>query len=497
MPEKSAEENGREKEVQPVAHSLFRNWLSLGGVVLSSGALFSFGLLCMLDEMARLSNPYIGILTYCVAPVFLIGGLGLVFGGAWLERRKRRRGNMAVPRLQMDLENPRDRRLLAAFVAGALLFIMLSAVGSYHAFNVTESVQFCGETCHTVMKPELTLHDLGPHARVACVECHVGPGASWFVRSKISGSYQLYAVAFHKYPTPIPTPIKNLRPARETCEQCHWPKAFVGNLDRTFNYFQGDASNTPYSIRLLLKVGAGDTGSSPQGGIHWHILSGNTVEYIATDEARQVIPWVRLTDAQGVVTVFRSPRFTNDISKYTIRKMDCIDCHNRPSHRYVAPDFAVNAAMEQGTINPGIPWIKTNAVWVLTRNYDSEEAARDGIATSLSESYPNDPLMPAAIQAVQKIYSENFFPEMKANWRAYPDNIGHMIWPGCFRCHDGLHKAGDGRRVIKADDCNNCHTILAQGSGSQLLQMTPGGQSFIHTGGDYDLGCSECHTGGP
>ncbi|HEU5396452.1 MAG TPA: cytochrome C, partial [Verrucomicrobiae bacterium] len=314
--------------------------------------------------------------------------------------------------------------------------------------------------------------------------------------SKISGSYQLYAVAFNKYPRPIPTPIKNLRPARETCEECHWPKEFVGNLDRTFNYFQGDVSNTPYSIRLLLKVGAGQSGTAPAGGIHWHILTGNTVEYIATDAARQKIPWVRLTDANGVVTVFREPRFTNDISKYEIRKMDCMDCHNRPSHRYVPPEFAVNQALAQKEIDPAIPWIKTNAVFVLTRHYQTDDGARKGIATFLSEHYPNDPRIQPAIATLQKIYSDNFFPEMNADWSKYPDNIGHMIWPGCFRCHDGTHKSEDGLRVIKANDCNSCHTILAQGSGAELLQLTPGGQKFNHVGGDYDLSCSDCHTGG-
>jgi len=489
--------NPEKKESIPHPPSLFRNWLSLTGLVVSVGALFSFALLFMLDAIARFSNPYIGILTYVVVPGFLVSGMVLAVLGAWRERCKRKRGNLSVPRMQIDLANSRDRRMLLAFAVGSALFLMLTAMGSYNAFHVTESVQFCGETCHTVMKPELTLHDLGPHARVACVECHVGPGASWFVRSKIAGTYQMYAVAFHKYPTPIPTPIKNLRPARETCEQCHWPKAFVGNLDRTFNYFQDDVSNTPYSIRLLLKVGAGDRDTGPAGGIHWHILSGNSVEYIATDAARQTIPWVRLTDARGVVTVFRSPRFTNDISQYTIRKMDCIDCHNRPSHRYVAPDFAVNAALEQRLIDPGLPWIKTNAVYVLTRHYDTDEAARQGIATALSERYPGDARIQPAIAAVQQIYADNFFPEMKADWRAYPDNIGHMIWPGCFRCHDALHKSEDGQRLIKADDCNNCHTILAQGSGADLLKMTPGGQTFNHTGGDYDLTCADCHTGGP
>jgi nitrate/TMAO reductase-like tetraheme cytochrome c subunit len=486
-------------ESSPASPSLWRNWMSLAGAMIAIGALFSFLLLFAMDALAHFNNPYIGILTYCVVPAFLISGMALTALGLWRERRKRREDGSAMPRIQIDLSRTQDRRILAVFVIGSLLFLMLSAIGSYNAYHVTESVQFCGETCHTVMQPELTTHDHGPHARVACVECHVGEGASWFVKSKISGSYQLYAVAFDKYPRPIPTPIKNLRPARETCERCHWPQSFNGNLDRTFTYFQEDATNTPYSIRLLIKIGGVDPTLGPLGGIHWHILKGNEVEYIATDKARQKIPWVRMTDSQGVVTVFKEKNFTNDISQYEIRKMDCMDCHNRPSHRYLSPDAAVNEALAQKKIDASMPWIKTNAVYALTRNYKTDEEARDGIATMLTQRYPNDPRVHEAIPAVQAIYTNNFFPVMKASWSTYPDDVGHMIWPGCFRCHDGDHKSPDGQRAIKANDCNACHTILAQGAGEQLLQLTPGGQKFQHPGGDLDgnNSCADCHNGGP
>ena len=477
--------------------SLLRNWMSLVGLVVVIGSLFSFFMLLMLDAVGHFSNPYISILTWMVTPGFLISGLLLTLVGALRARRRFKGSDSLVSAVQIDLSRPRDRRMLVGFVVGSLLFIMLSAVGSYNAFNFTESVQFCGETCHGVMKPELTTHDHGPHARVACVACHVGPGVGWFVRSKLSGSYQLYSVTFNKYPRPITTPIKNLRPARETCEQCHWPEQFSGNLDRTFNYFQGDASNSPYSIRLSIKIGGANPNRGPVGGIHWHTMQNTRVEYIATDAARQKIPWVRLTDSQGVVTIFRQPRFTNDISKFEIRTMDCMDCHNRPSHRYVPPDQAVNLAMELGQIDRALPWIKTNAVYVLTRTYQTDAEARKGIATALAERYPNEPRIQSAIETLQRIYSDNFFPEMKANWSVYPDNLGHMLWPGCFRCHDGTHKTEDGRQSIKANDCNACHTILAQGAGDELQQLTPGGQTFKHTGGDYDLSCSDCHTGGP
>jgi NapC/NirT cytochrome c family, N-terminal region len=475
--------------------SVFRNWITVIGVVAGTGALFSFLLLFTLDAISKFANPYVSILTYMVVPAFLISGIALAFLGAWLERRRRLKGVIPTT-LQVDLSNARDRRVLVTFLAGSLVFLLLSAIGSYNAFNFTESVTFCGQTCHKVMEPEQVTHDHGPHARVACVECHVGKGVSWFVKSKISGSYQLYSVAFNKYSRPIGTPIHNLRPARDTCEECHWPQKFSGNLDRTFDYFQCDASNSPYSIRLLLKIGGSDPRRGPVGGIHWHNVLGNKVEYIASDAARQKIPWVRVTDTSGKVTVFKAKNFTNDIATMEIRTMDCMDCHNRPSHRYLSPEKAVNQQMALRHIDTSLPWIKTNALYVLTRMYKSEEEATNSIAKLLTERYPGDTRIAAAIPVVQEIYADNFFPEMKASWVSYPDNVGHMIWPGCFRCHDGQHKTEDHKTSIKANDCNTCHTILAQGAGAELDQLSPGGQQFKHPGGDYDGACNDCHNGG-
>ena len=482
----------------PKSPSVFRNWISFVGVVVAIGALFSFLLLFTLDALAKFSNPYVSILTYMGVPGFLIGGLSLTFFGAWRERNRRARG-VGPASLKIDLNNPRDRRVLVTFITGSLVFLLLSAIGSYNAFNFTESVTFCGETCHKVMKPEKVTHDHGPHARVACVECHVGKGVSWFVKSKISGFYQLYSVAFNKYSRPIATPIHNLRPARDTCEECHWPQSFVGNLDRTFNYFQSDASNSPYSIRLLLKIGGSDSAHGPVGGIHWHNIPGNKVEYVATDAQRQKIPWVRVTDAKSNVTVFKTKNFTNDIARMELRTMDCMDCHTRPSHRYLSPEKAVNQAMALNKIDPTIPWIKTNAMFVLTRSYKTEDEATNSIASAVTAKYPGNALAAAAIPVLQQIYSENFFPEMKANWASYPDNVGHMIFPGCFRCHDGMHKSEDKKLTIKANNCNTCHTILAQGAGEELNKLAPAGQKFNHPGGDLDDNptCIDCHNGGP
>jgi nitrate/TMAO reductase-like tetraheme cytochrome c subunit len=456
----------------------------------------------VLDAVSHSANPYVGILTYVIAPGFLVFGLLLALAGVVRERRKRGGAGALVSAVQIDLSRPRDRRIMGWFLVGSVLFLLLSAIGSYHTYQVSESVQFCGQACHTVMQPELVTYEHGPHARVACVECHIGPGATWFVKSKLSGTYQLYAVAFNKYPRPIPTPIKNLRPAQETCEQCHWPKKFVGNLDKTFNYVLGDETNTPFSVRLIIRVGGGDPTHGPVGGIHWHMSVGNKVQYVATDEARQVVPWVRSIDAQGVVTEYKVRNFTNDVSRMNIRTMDCIDCHNRPAHIYQSPDDAVDLAMYLGRIDRSLPWVKTNAVGVLTRKYTSETQAMEGIATALAQRYPEDQFpgrqasVHATIDAVQQIYRDNFFPEMKASWDKYPNNIGHKDWPGCFRCHDGKHMTPDGKRTIKASDCNTCHTILSQGSGDELNLLSPNGQKFKHPGDEVDGACNDCHNGG-
>lgn len=452
----------------------------------------------------------LGILTYLVAPAFLFSGLILAGLGMWLEHRRRRQQGGAVSALVIDFSRARDRRRLAWFGGGAAGFLLLSAIGSYQTYHFTESTQFCGQVCHTVMEPQRVTHQLGPHARVACVECHIGPGATWFVKSKLSGTYQVYATWADKYPRPIPTPIKNLRPARETCEQCHWPQKFIGNLDRTFHYFLADETNTPFVVRMTLKVGGGDPRLGPVAGIHWHVHPTNVVQYVAArwdhgqwvpDPSRQSIPWVRFVDGQGVVTEFRKPGFTNDPARFEIRTMDCMDCHNRPAHQYQAPSKAVNHALALGRIDPSLPWIKSNAVYALTRPYTNLSEALERIATFLAAAYPAPdhrdlaPSVREAIATVQEIYQHNFFPGMRASWEKYPVNSSHMFWPGCFRCHEGRHVTADGKRRI-VNDCNACHTILAQGYGEVLRQLTPEGQPFRHPGDEVDGGCYECHTGG-
>jgi hypothetical protein len=353
------------------------------------------------------------------------------------------------------------------------------------------------------MKPEFTAYQNSPHARVTCTECHIGPGATWFVRSKLSGSYQVYATLANKYPRPIPTPIKNLRPAQETCEECHWPQKFYGAVERVRTHFLSDAKNSPWTIQMLLKVGGGDPTHGPVGGFHWHMNVANRIEYIAKDETHQTIPWMRATGRDGHVTEYRGKEdklTPKEIAQAPMRRMDCIDCHNRPTHIFRSPNEALDTSLSLGRIDPAIPFIKKNAAAALVQPCKTEAEGLAKIAEKLAAAYPQEkeaPRIQNAIAEVQRIFRQNFFPDMKVNWRVYPDNIGHLNWPGCFRCHDGEHVSDAGKTI--STKCITCHIVIAQGPGTMPETLSAKGLEFQHPGEEVppDMKCTNCHTGGP
>lgn len=482
--------------------SNFNNWISAIGGVLAVGALFSFAFLVWMDFTQGDSNPYLGIFTYLVAPGFLIAGLALVFFGAWAQRRWAIKHAATMPdKWRLDFSDTVQRRRLVLFGCGALAFIILSAFGSYQTFHYAESTQFCGQVCHDAMNPEFVTYKRGAHARVECVHCHVGSGAEHFVKAKINGTHQLIAYIFDNYDRPIPTPVKNLRPAKDTCEKCHWPDKHIGNVEMTYEHFLSDRRNTPYTARMLMHVDKKEPGN-PMGGIHWHISDTERVEYYATDEQRQEIPWTRVTNLKdGTSKVFRIESFKGEPPPDKIRVMDCMDCHNRPSHVFPAANDVVEQAMLAGTLSTKLPNIKRVAVQAMTQKEITTTAgAPEQIATFIRSKYA-DPTLAAdvttAVATVQEIFAHSIFPERKADWRVYPNNIGHKDWPGCFRCHDDKHKTPVGEKV-RSSDCNSCHTILAQGKGAELAILDAKGLKFVHPDGELDpeLSCTDCHNGG-
>lgn len=482
---------------RPVGYR-FRNWISWIGILLATSALFAFLLLFAIDSFSGHRNPYAGILAYVVAPAFFILGVALAFFGALLQwRRERRAAVKAEPlAIKIDFSRSRDRKLLGIFAAVGTVMLFITALGSYQTYHITESVQFCGKTCHLPMEPQFVASKHTAHANVECVACHVGPGAAAYFKTKVNGVKQLYHTVRSDFDRPIHVSADNPRPPQALCEQCHWPQRYVGNVVRSYRHFLSDEQNTPFTVRLLLNVGGGDLANGPPGGIHWHMNIANKIEYVATDEQRSSIPWVRMTNPQGVVTEYRTEEFTSDPDAHEIRRMDCMDCHSRPAHKLRAPNEAVDLALSTGRLDPGTSWVKAKAVAALVQPYATTAEAEEGIARSLHEAYPDPSQANRIIPEVQAIYRQNFFPEMKTDWRSHPDYVGHKNWNGCFRCHDGKHVAANGKS-IQASDCKSCHLILAQGSGEALNQVNFQGHDFIHIDAPYsDFSCTDCHTGG-
>jgi nitrate/TMAO reductase-like tetraheme cytochrome c subunit len=490
---------------------LFRNVISLVGAALAVISVANILFLILVEYVSPRPSPYIGVFAYMILPGVLVLGLILIPVGMLLERHRRRKGEPSLAKYpRIDLNDPHQRSGFAMFVSFTIVFVALSAVGSYRAYEFTDSVQFCGQLCHTVMNPEYTAYSLSPHARVRCVDCHVGPGAGWYVKSKLSGAYQVYSVVFHKYPRPIPTPVRNLRPAQETCEQCHWPRKFYGAQLKVFYHYGSDEQNTPRQIRMLINVGGANPAEGAPSGIHWHMNIANKIEFISRDAQRQDIPWVQVTDQQGRVTVYQSkdnPLTAQQIATMPRHRMDCVDCHNRPTHIYVPPDRSVDEALLARRLDSSLPYIKAQAVLALTGDYKTTPDAMQGIADKLGSfyetKYPDvyktrQTEVQSAIAEVQRIFKYSIFPEMKVDWRTHPNNIGHFFSAGCFRCHDGSHVSTDGTKTV-TKQCNTCHTVLAEVMSGQPVIGSAEGIPFKHPvdiGDITQMNCADCHTGG-
>ncbi len=457
--------------------SITRSMISLSGTALSVAALVLMLSLFVLEQFGFEGGPYIGILTYLILPMFFVVGLILIPIGAILWRRKVNRtpGGEATPLMPVfDLNVPKTRHWLLIFLAATMVNVIILSTATYKGVEVMESVEFCGLACHSVMEPEHTAHQRSPHSRVACAECHIGPGADWFVKSKLDGAWQLVAVALDIYPRPILTPLHDLRPARDTCEQCHWPTKFVGDKLSVFKSYKEDEQNTELTTALLLRVGGGDLSGS--SGIHWHVDPEVGIRY-RSDETREDIYEVELTDKDGSVTVFADRKAPEDEGVW--RAMDCVDCHNRPSHIYRQPQKEIDDAIAGGLIDRTLPFVKRESLRIIDAEFESHEVAREEIATQLTayyaENYPqtadeNADAINAAAVALGDIYSVNVFPQMKVWWNTYPDHIGHEQSPGCFRCHTKSMRTEE--RVSISRECDTCHVLLAEGEENPHILTT-------------------------
>lgn len=490
----------------------FYNWTTLLGALIAGISFTMVLLLLLLEFFVRESTVYLGLITFVLLPVFISIGLLMVFAGAFFARRRALSGKPTFFQkvFTIDLNNASHQNIVVTVLIVSTIFLLATGVGTYKAYEVTESVEFCGMLCHSVMKPEHTAYQNSSHARVTCAQCHIGPGADYFVKSKITGAYQIYSVLFKKYSKPIPTPIHNLRPAGETCLQCHWPEKFFGARRNVYPHYLSDEKNTPYPVTMLIKIGGGSKRLQQTEGIHWHMAIENKVEYAARDRERMDMAWVRVTKPDGTVEEYQdpaSPLSPEDKAKLEVRRMDCMDCHNRPSHNYLSPLRTVNEAMSKGAIPEDLPFVKREAVKALDVEYEDTASALAEIEKKITdfyrENYPDLAQKRAkdiaeTVAALREIYQSNFFPEMKVSWRKYPDHLGHFQSAGCFRCHGTALATPAGKTITM--DCNVCHTLIQQGGGKGAQTISAQGLTFQHPvdvgGAEMQGNCAACHSGG-
>ncbi len=450
--------------------SLTRSPIGMFGTMLAGAAGFLMITLFVYDVIGESESPYLGIITYMVLPVVFVVGLVLITIG--IRRQTKRRlqaqasGEIAPEFPVIDLNDDRVRTwLLTAGGFGAAAAVLL-ATSTIKGVEYVDSNQFCGTTCH-VMEPEWTAYQRSPHARVHCVDCHVGGGASNFIQAKLSGVRQVIALATNSYNRPIPTPVHNLRPARTTCNECHWPTRFHGDRTRVITRFRSDSANTETQTIIVNNVGGGQE-AGVSVGVHWHVDPNLEVHY-RSDESREFIHEIETIYPDGSHKVFRRQVGDEDPPAESERTMDCIDCHNRPTHVYLQPEEAVDGVLRLGVLSRDLPYIRREGLAAIKAEYMSHEEAREAIAAHIrgfyTDSFPSIAANRAhaldeAIGTLQDVYVTNVFPQMNVTWGTYSDHLGHSgMAGGCFRCHNVAFEAEDGSKI--SADCELCHQIVA------------------------------------
>lgn len=460
---------------RPVWYLLTIHWLSLAGAGLVTTAGISWLFVLPLQIRGHASNPYVGIVVFLILPVLFFAGLALIPIGIYFGKR----------RVQTSLENSFDRKAALRRVAWFLgltttLNVIIGTQFTYRAVTYMGTPQFCGQACHS-MSPEFAAYATSPHFRVECVECHVAPGAAGWVASKATGIRQLFATVANTYPRPIPPALESnsLVPSSETCENCHWPEKFGSVRLRLITNYAEDEQNTRTQTVLLMLVGG-----SRFAGIHGkHFGPGVHIRFVAADAKRQTIPWVEYQNtttgtSQTFLSEGVSPDSVKGLPKY---EMQCVDCHNRPTHTFESPERSMNNALSLGEIPTGLPFIKKEGVALLNASYSSHLDAAEKLPVALvsfyKQNYPDlyarrSQDVQGAAEAVLRIYNRNVFPDLKVGWGTYANNLGHTESPGCFRCHDSSHTGRDGNSITQ--DCNACHELLATDEASPEILKTLG-----------------------
>ncbi|MBN2246764.1 MAG: NapC/NirT family cytochrome c [Candidatus Aminicenantes bacterium] len=464
------------------------NWTGRAGIILTTSSFLIFMFLETASLTGVLTNVYMGIITYLILPFIFIIGLILILL-AWLAYVKKEGKSTRELLTRRFSDNMTDGKkywshvftVIGLFTIVNIIFLAAASMGALHFMD---RPSFCGTACHKVMNPEWVTYQQSPHARVKCVECHVGEGFKSLLDSKINGAWQVISLFFNLYERPIPTPVHNLRPAQHTCEKCHWPEKFYGGRIKTVARYQTDKDSSPLYTTLKLKIDQGT--KVGESGIHWHVSRHTKVNYISKDDLRREMILVTVTYPDGSFKEYKNHDLAGHaVEKETIRTMDCMDCHNRATHIYENPSHAIDERISRGLLDPSLPYLKATLLDAIEKRYPDILSARTGITNHIHFFYEKQlgllytqqlPIIEKAVLTALDIFERNIHPNMNIQWNSYPNHIGHERNEGCFRCHNlQLKAAGTGERI--PHDCTACHSMLAFQSDRPFQFLEPANQS--------------------
>ncbi len=460
---------------------LWANWLTLLGSVIASVAGLAIALFLLLDLVAPGKNAYTESFLILGLPMLFIFGLLLIPIGLWMDRRRRPLQPSPIEAaFQTALHDHVTRNRILFVAVATLVNVVLVGYAAESSIHYMDSPKFCGTACHSVMQPQWDAYRRSPHAKVDCVECHIG--SSSYIKAKLNGVGQMWKLTTHTYHTPITMPVGKLLSSKQTCERCH-SSVYVGNRLELYSHFAADQKNTQTVNALMLHIGGPNPGTGKYEGAHWHTNPDVEIRYEYLDEEREKIGKIDVYEKHALVASFVPPGSTG--KALGERTMDCVDCHNRPTHVFDgSPKAAIDRALATGLLSVKVPFVAQMGAELLARSTVPRQGTEAFFRRELTESYhrahPEIAVtgvdLDASAKGLANLYLLNVYPAMKLGWGTYRSNLSHQGDGnvGCFRCHDGTHvaKASDGTNKTLGQACDSCHEPIATGSAPAKLDDT-------------------------
>lgn len=488
------------------------NYVSAIGAVLVLGSILELIFQLLIALFTNQNGYFLGIFMFVFVPLNLMLGIILIFAGIYISKRISKSKNTGENLEQGPNEHyASQNKAVIVFIIGMVIFFVVVMIGNIKTMDFANSDAFCGEICHSAMEPEFISYKNSKHDNVTCIHCHYSDNDNLFIKSKLAALRQIGTIVGGDYKHPLTIPPHTLEPGRNTCEHCHKPAMFNPRILRNKENFLSDKENTKWITRLILRVGNEHSSKVSTKGIHWHMHRDNIVQFVSLDDKKQDLPWVRyinINENDTTIYIDSTSDFQpSSLDTVEIFTMDCMDCHNRISHNFASPSEFIDREISQGNISETLYEIKRLLIDICEEEFPNVDSLKTYSIIYLknfyTKNYPgyylkNEKIIKSAITVFTNEYAKNIFPEMKVKWDSFPSNAGHKYNPGCFRCHNDLHKSEEG--IILKRDCNQCHTITSQGNPNYLENAIHGEELEFSHPVDIDeswreTNCNECHTG--